>query len=591
MAALAPPVGELEDLQKKSNFKFEEYRTTGNQPNYNVPQYQAFPFPKPGAYPGLSRPLNPAAVLPPYPGPPPTARELRDRRKPVLKARKRVARKLEARHMRFARELGFGGNGVAALFYTSNISPPYNRKDYVVKCNHTEGRDSRHAFALERSTTGMFHDAMHMVQLEGIPTVKPRPRQSRRKRGLAPPDDDDDDEAGQWTPDRADISDVMFLEYCHRGSLHKALCKVVKDNEVFPNRALWMIKSCMAMAYPPLYNAAHYSGRQRPYRERFRADKVKNKFLHFDIEPKNILVCDPESEGQDLESDTGHPFIPRLKLSDLGLAHHLQEHHFRNPEFMLKLRDLAKDCFFAPEQFTEEWDFLPRRTGPWGVPPLPKVAGNFGWRTNLFQVGLVMACLIARAYPPVPPYAQRIRIPPFRQSDLDDDDDVPPKKKDTKKKDNNNKDNSAAAPAAPATPVAPAAPKKPDPPKQQPRPAQGDAAGPVTPPDNDAALNGPEVKPNWPRVWSYGGYLLNETWPAAARVDRPLRLLVAQCLCDDPYWRPRMKRLDWLVRHGMWRQGWRDEGYEDDYGDSSSDDDNAQVNNNAGDDDDTMRDW
>jgi hypothetical protein len=39
MAALAPPVGELEDLQKRSNFKFERYRTTGNEPNYNVPQY------------------------------------------------------------------------------------------------------------------------------------------------------------------------------------------------------------------------------------------------------------------------------------------------------------------------------------------------------------------------------------------------------------------------------------------------------------------------------------------------------------------------------------------------------------------------
>jgi hypothetical protein len=90
----------------------------------------------------------------------------------------------------------------------------------------------------------MFANAMHMVQLADIPSVKPPPRQSRRRRGLEPLGEEEEEEGGQWTPDREDIGDVMFLEYCHRGSLDKALCKAEKDNLVFPNRALWSMFHC-----------------------------------------------------------------------------------------------------------------------------------------------------------------------------------------------------------------------------------------------------------------------------------------------------------------------------------------------------------
>jgi hypothetical protein len=184
MAALLPPANRRETHQKQSNYKFELYRTTGVQPDYTDPAtqaaYNAFPFPKPGTctiptfhsvlyaksqarvtwltwlstlgvYPGPSRPLvfTPLDRYP-IPGPP------RGRRpRTILAARKRVARKLEARHMRFARELGYGGNGVAALFYTSNTSPPYNRKDFVVKVNHIDAPHTRQAFLYERATTGV----------------------------------------------------------------------------------------------------------------------------------------------------------------------------------------------------------------------------------------------------------------------------------------------------------------------------------------------------------------------------------------------------------------------------------------------------
>ena len=62
------------------------------------------------------------------------------------------------------------------------------------------------------------------------------------------------------------------------------------------------------------------------------------------------------------------------------------------------------------------------------------------------------------------------------------------------------------------------------------------------------------------QAWSYGGYLLNETF---ARVDWDLRHMVAQCLCDKPAHRPRLHDLleavDRRIRAGNWGRGGEDE--------------------------------
>lgn len=76
---------------------------------------------------------------------------------------------------------------------------------------------------------------MHMVQLQAVPPVVPHPRAARGE---------------AFTAAEQDMSDVLLLEYCWRGSLHKALCKVYKqrvDNDEdlsFPDRALWHIFHC-----------------------------------------------------------------------------------------------------------------------------------------------------------------------------------------------------------------------------------------------------------------------------------------------------------------------------------------------------------
>jgi hypothetical protein len=81
---------------------------------------------------------------------------------------------------------------------------------------------------------------MHIVQLEAVPPLIPHPRASRGE---------------AWTEEEQNDNDILLLEHCWRGSLHKALCKVWKagpgaDLEVepedlsFPNRALWQMFHC-----------------------------------------------------------------------------------------------------------------------------------------------------------------------------------------------------------------------------------------------------------------------------------------------------------------------------------------------------------
>ncbi|EAQ84579.1 predicted protein [Chaetomium globosum CBS 148.51] len=78
------------------------------------------------------------------------------------------------------------------------------------------------------------------------------------------------------------------------------------------------------------------------------------------------------------------------------------------------------------EQFTQEWDYVPYDRTPWMMEELPRVAGNYSWKTNLFQMGLVMLSLITKHSPARPPLPQRIYIPPFNPFDPDqhDDDDL-----------------------------------------------------------------------------------------------------------------------------------------------------------------------
>lgn len=68
---------------------------------------------------------------------------------------------------------------------------------------------------------------------------------------------------------------------------------------------------------------------------------------------------------------------------------------------MWQFRLHGKPQIFAPEQFTEEWEY--EASIDQAHLKREETAGNYQWWTNLFQVGWIMWSLITHSYPPAPP--------------------------------------------------------------------------------------------------------------------------------------------------------------------------------------------
>ncbi|KAJ8119487.1 hypothetical protein ONZ43_g3565 [Nemania bipapillata] len=75
-----------------------------------------------------------------------------------------------------------------------------------------------------------------------------------------------------------------------------------------------------------------------------------------------------------------------------------------------RMRKHGKRYFYAPEQFTVDWDYIPQDQGMLAGQP---VAGNFGPQTNIFAFGLTMETLITHCHPAYPPTpTSTSRLPP-----------------------------------------------------------------------------------------------------------------------------------------------------------------------------------
>ncbi|KAK4098421.1 hypothetical protein N658DRAFT_544222 [Parathielavia hyrcaniae] len=395
-----------------------------------------------------------------------------------------------------------------------------------------------------------------------------RDRRSRRARGLRPGEGSDHDE-----PDQQEPNGMMLLEYFQRGTLHKALC-------------------CIAMAHPLKDHLQAYAGQNPPYMEQIPNGVDEDRFVHFDIDPQNIFVGDDDHlPGFD------HPVVPGLKLGDFGLGRSIRDLELQHPDYMLMFRRLAKYYFFTPEQFSAEWDYIPQGLGPRDmIPPT---------RMGLVSI-IVMACLITKCHQPNPPFPERIKILdrssfefPSSSSSSDDDDDDDDDGGNPPGGQNNNQaggrlhlrggglfsallnrirtqppQDSAIDLGSPPNPDSedghtvyqgslprPITPAATFPPAPIIPPAPGAPAPTTTttitttttgkkkqpePDEIDYDPSGIKLPAGEIRVWSYGGYLVQQPCPDDWRhVSRQLCLLVAQCLCDSPKYRP---RLEWLER-------------------------------------------
>ncbi|KAK3392759.1 hypothetical protein B0H63DRAFT_515976 [Podospora didyma] len=154
---------------------------------------------------------------------------------------------------------------------------------------------------------------------------------------------------------------MILMQYFPRGNIGMALQKVgdalpINEKKI-PNRLLWQIfdclyKMCIAMAFDQ-----------------------KSR-------PEVQAVTDP-------------------RLGDCGAMEGFTPRALRDPMFMWSTRLRGKTGFIPSEQFTEEWDYIPRV--PLEMNPPAQVAGKYSWKTNLYQMGCIMGNLITTCMTFLPP--------------------------------------------------------------------------------------------------------------------------------------------------------------------------------------------
>ncbi|KAI0964784.1 kinase-like domain-containing protein [Xylaria arbuscula] len=253
--------------------------------------------------------------------------------------------------------------------------------------------------------------------------------QAERSAGLAQPNPDP-----MWQADR---KEHLLLEFAENGDLEKLIIRLNQDNEDVPNRVLWgfwlcLTQACLAMQYPP---RKFHPGRREDHpvlrpggqpgfdltetgkrlgddlfeqeplpRRRWAAKRI----VHFDIDPKNILIGGLDAGAKDQE----HALVPRLKLADFGIADEIKPNK-RNIYYNYRRR-YGKWGYYAPEQFGFDWDFVKKAGGSlinkhgFEIGE-QNVAGNYGSHTNVWGIALTMWQLITKFRVQQPPLLQRTR--------------------------------------------------------------------------------------------------------------------------------------------------------------------------------------
>jgi hypothetical protein len=204
----------------------------------------------------------------------------------VRRSTRNAAGSLARHRIRFRRLLGWGGNGVAALFERAQRASDGSRPRYVVKFPINPSADKREELQDERVWQRLYDGAAHFVQHIRIPGL-PQAVQDGGDimlESVPPPliggaPDDGWAWISQWTGGLAHpqvftgerAPALLILEWCMRGEVHTAVCRMA---ELQPgqtgrgsgtrglehsNRALWHLFECLSsmvlgMAWPPKRN-------------------------------------------------------------------------------------------------------------------------------------------------------------------------------------------------------------------------------------------------------------------------------------------------------------------------------------------------
>ncbi|OTA80822.1 hypothetical protein M434DRAFT_37806 [Hypoxylon sp. CO27-5] len=108
---------------------------------------------------------------------------------------------------------------------------------------------------------------------------------------------------------------VVVLEYLENGTFNRLIDRAIRYNSFIPNRLLWsfflcMVRSCVAMAYPP--NRA--PGKRTVLETIPTVGAVPSPLIHNSLHCGNIMIGAPDRRFQE------HHLAPVVKFIDLGAA-------------------------------------------------------------------------------------------------------------------------------------------------------------------------------------------------------------------------------------------------------------------------------
>ncbi|KAI6374032.1 hypothetical protein MCOR25_003266 [Pyricularia grisea] len=300
---------------------------------------------------------------------------------------------LAAAGFEFEKFLGVGGHGLAALFKC--LDRFGQMRKVVVKMDlYPPSATADYGLVREKKLLAKMTGRMHILQRVSLDRLRSNMLSSDpRTKAL----------------DESD--DILVLEFMGKGDVDKLICTLVERKLNLNSQILWQIfkclfKGCVAMAWPdenaPPYDGAVVSETSRGLEND--ADEYSDfnepssrAIVHFDIDPCNVLIGDVDLNG--VEHDT----LPVFKIGDFGVAEIVNRD---DVQIVWDYRHRGKYETLTPEQFCREWDYIyeapyhERQHDPTNT--LYSTAGRYNKYHNIYQIAVVMWCLITQVRLPQP---------------------------------------------------------------------------------------------------------------------------------------------------------------------------------------------
>ncbi|KAH7348777.1 kinase-like domain-containing protein [Rhexocercosporidium sp. MPI-PUGE-AT-0058] len=194
------------------------------------------------------------------------------------------------------------------------------------------------------------------------------------------------EEVGQRTnPFDVGLVHRIFLEYCPGGDAGNWIRAHLNNNTTIPEYELWTIFHCLARACLVMHHRSDDATIPSP-------GWPRQELVHFDLKLENVLVGAPTT-------DVEHRDMSPFKFGDLGNGRRVPA--FQSPRYLSDYSEFGTPEYYAPEQVTRK-DHLsgPR---PWFdfVGNCTVVGVGYRTPTKIWQIALIMHCLVSRSRYPI----------------------------------------------------------------------------------------------------------------------------------------------------------------------------------------------